>query len=82
MVEAQNPTMVRDRDDKGRIKETYPPETVLESLEEIDPAGTQEVAEEIGSSYETAFKKLKELESEGRVTSRKVGNALLWGVAE
>lgn len=70
--------MPRERDSRGRIIETYPLDDVETALRGLGSAGTREVADEIGSSYETAYQKLRELEDEGRVTSRKVANARLW----
>lgn len=78
MGETTTRGMPRERDDAGRIKETYPLEDVHATLEAIGPAGTQEVADELGSAYATAYEKLRALEDEGRVTSRKVANARLW----
>lgn len=72
--------MPRQRNEKGQVVESYPPEDVLATLGEIGPAGTQEVADVLGSSYETAYKKLRALEDADQVTSRKVANARLWSV--
>lgn len=72
----------RKRDARGRIVEEYPLEDVYEALATLGSAGTQEVADKLGSSYETAYHKLRALEDNGRVTSRKVGNARLWSIAE
>lgn len=72
----------RDRDDySGRYTESFSLAEVLKAVEELGgEAGTNEVATEIGSSYETAYRKLHELEDEGEVSSRKVGTALLWRI--
>lgn len=70
--------MPRQRNEKGQVVESYPTEDVLGVLDEIGPAGTREVSDELGSSYETAYKKLRFLEDNGQVTSRKVANARLW----
>ena len=70
--------MPRQRNKKGQVVESYPTENVLDVLAEIGPAGTREVSDELGSSYETAYKKLRALEDDGRITSRKVANARLW----
>lgn len=73
--------MPRQRNEKGQVVESYPPEDVLTTLGRIGPAATQEVAKELGSSYETAYKKLRALEDAEQVTSRKVANARLWSPA-
>lgn len=72
--------MPKDRDEEtGKYTETYPASEFVAALESRDgAAGTQEIANEIGCAYRTAHAKLSELEEEGRITSRKVGNAKLW----
>ena len=69
----------RDRDEKsGRYTETYPLEAFIDVLREQDGAGTRDVSDELGCSYELAYQRLRELEGDGRVTSRRIGNARLW----
>lgn len=69
----------RSRDeDSGEFTETYPLESFLDSLEEIGPAGTTDIADSVGCDRRTAYIKLQSLEGEGLVKSQKVGNALLW----
>ena len=69
----------RSRDeDSGEFTETYPLESFLDSLEEIGPAGTTDIADSVGCDRRTAYIKLQSLEEEGLVKSQKVGNALLW----
>lgn len=72
--------MPKDRDEEtGKYTETYPSSDFVSALESRDgAAGTQEIANEIGCAYRTAHAKLSELEDEGKITSRKVGNAKLW----
>lgn len=69
-----------ERDDEtGRFSEEYPSGAFIEALEALSgAAGTQEVADEIGCAYRTAYARLSELEKAGEITSRKVGNARLW----
>lgn len=70
----------KERDEEsGKYTETYPLDAFTEALKSLSgAAGTQEVADEVGCAYRTAFAKLTELEDKGEVTSRKVGNARLW----
>ena len=72
--------MPKDRDEEtGKYTETYLPNEFISVLESLDgAAGTQEVANELGCAYRTAHAKLTELEENGEITSRKVGNAKLW----
>ncbi|EMA44265.1 hypothetical protein [Halococcus saccharolyticus] len=76
--------MPRDRDDEsGRYTESYPAEDVLAAVREVGGmASTRDVTDALGSSYETAYQKLRGLEDEGEVESRKVANARLWMVQE
>jgi hypothetical protein len=79
-VDAMDGVMPKDRDKKtGKYTERYTRESFLSALELLGgSAGTQEVADEVDCAYRTAHAKLSELEEEGRLTSRKVGNAKLW----
>lgn len=74
--------MARERDERGRIKETYTLDDVHGVLADLGPSGTQEVADELGCAYATAYNKLRALEVDERVTSRKVANARLWSAAD
>jgi len=68
-------------DESGEYTETYPPDAFIAALEaEGGSAGTQPVADRVGCSYETAYKKLRALADDGRINRRKVGNANLWEV--
>ncbi len=72
--------MVKDRDEEtGKYTETYPSEKFLSALDSLKGSGgTREVADEVGCAYRTAHAKLSELENEGKINSRKVGNSKLW----
>ena len=75
--------MPLDRDDEsGRYTQSYTPEMVLEALESHGGASTSEVADEIGSSRRLALRRLRELEEDGRVTAREIGNTYLWEVED
>lgn len=76
--------MSRTRDsESGKYTETYPPEAVIEAIHNAGGmASTTDVADDLGSSYETAYKKLRALEESGDVQSRKVANARLWIAAD
>ncbi|QDX41177.1 transcriptional regulator [Salarchaeum sp. JOR-1] len=73
----------RDRDEEsGKFTEEYPPQEFLEALSEIGPSGTTDISDHIGCDRRTAYLKLKSLEEEGKVRSKKVGNSLLWELDE
>ncbi|WP_458207320.1 transcriptional regulator [Haladaptatus sp. NG-SE-30] len=42
--------------------------------------GTRDVADRVGCSYELAFKRLHELQENGKITSKKVGGSRVWMV--
>jgi len=44
--------------------------------------GTQDVADALGCVYDTAYKRLRKLEDEGRVESQKVANTRIWDLAD
>jgi hypothetical protein len=66
-------------DDSGQYTETYPAERFVDAIAELDDmVGTQDVADHVGCSYETAYKKLRQLEDDGTIESKKVANARVW----
>jgi hypothetical protein len=67
----------------GRYTNKYPDREFIDAIDTLGgAAGTQEIADEVGCIYDTAYSKLVRLEEESRVTSRKVANARLWSVAD
>jgi len=82
-MDAQADSMADRDDDSGRYSETYPPSDFIDALDSLGgSAGTQEVADAVGCKYRTANAKLHDLEDNGEITSRKVGNAYLWMLDE
>ena len=78
-------SMPRERDEEsGRFVESYPPEAFLEALrdEAPFPISTPDVAEELGCSLVLARDRLSDLNEEGAVEKRRVGNAYLWAIKE
>ena len=82
--ETSQPDLGADRDDEtGRFTETYPPDEFIEAIrDEGGEAATRGVADTVGCSYETAYKKLQALSTTGAVDHRRVGNAYLWEIAD
>lgn len=83
-MEAEHPTVNEERDDtSGQFVEKYQPREFLDALRELDnAAGTTEIAEVVECPRRTAHHRLRALEDEGRVTSRQVGNSLLWMITD
>lgn len=70
----------RDRDDEtGQYVEKYPQEAILTALQECGGiAATSEIADALDANRNTVYKKLREMEDESVVTSRKAGGIRVW----
>lgn len=75
--------MVKDRDEEsGQYTETVGDDELVAFLSEQGGAGTSEVAAAFDYKQPTAYRRLKQLEDDGRVSSRKIGGSLLWEAAD
>jgi len=74
----------RERDESsGKYTTEYSDDEFVEAIKESGgTASTTEVSDLIDCDRRTAYLRLKELEEESRISSRKVGNSLLWIVSE
>jgi predicted transcriptional regulator len=72
----------RERDDHGRYSAEHSDEEFVNAVREHEPAGTQEVADEIGIARQSADHRLRRLEEAGHVSKKKVGRSLVWSVDE
>ena len=72
-----------DRDhESGQYTETYPRDDFLTALEEHGPdVGTQEIADIVGCNRDTAYRRLRDLEEENEIESRKIGMVRLWSIS-
>lgn len=70
------------RDDRGRFTSKHSEGDVLAAVEKHEPAGTNEVAGELGIERPSADYRLRQLEEEQKVTSKKIGNSLAWSCIE
>jgi uncharacterized membrane protein len=73
-----------DRNEEtGRYTGEYSTEEFLSVIKtEGGMAGTGDIAEQVGCAHDTAYKRLQQMEREELITSRKVGNTLLWEVVD
>lgn len=71
-----------ERDDRGRFAAKHSDGDVLAAVRAHQPAGTVEVADELGIERPSADYRLRRLQDEGKVTSKKIGGSLAWSVAE
>lgn len=70
-----------DRDERGHFQPEHGDQEYLTAVAEHEPAGTKEVAEAVGVTRQNADQRLRRLEDEGKVTSKKIGNSLAWSLA-
>jgi CTP-dependent riboflavin kinase len=67
-----------DRDEEGQYIEKYSDEAFLKAVDSIPVASTQNVADEVGCSYDLAYRRLKQLEQDGHVEHDGVGRSFIW----
>jgi GTP-sensing pleiotropic transcriptional regulator CodY len=74
----------KDRDEEsGKYTTSYSDSDFLNAINRLDGmAGTSEIAKEVGCTRRTAYTRLTSIEEKGDVTSRQVGNSLVWTVVE
>ena len=79
-MDSKRQQMPRERDSEtGKWSKTYTVENVIGALEDLGgSASTAEVTDALGCSRRLALMRLRELESDERVSARKVGNSFLW----
>ncbi len=77
---AVNARTMPDRDeDTGQYIGEYSTEDFLNAIsDEGGLAGTGDIANQVGCAHDTAYKRLQLMEKKGLVSSKKVGNTLLW----
>lgn len=68
-------------EDSGQFTPTFSDEDFLEAVREEELPTTTEIADAVGCKYRTAYERLKDLEKQGKVRSREVGNSLLWTIS-
>lgn len=71
-----------DRDDSGKYSETYPDSAFIDAVNELPVASTQLVADEVGCSYDLAYRRLGDLFEEGEVDREEVGNSFVYYIPE
>jgi predicted transcriptional regulator len=69
---------MRERDDDGKYNQSYTDEEFVDAVEAIPVAGTQNVAEEVGCSYDLAYRRLNQLFNDGTIAREKVGGSFVY----
>lgn len=74
----------KDREEEsGRYTTSYQDSDFIHAIRQLDGlGGTSEIADTVGCTRRTAYTRLQKLESENQVTSRKIGNSLVWSVSD
>ncbi|WGI17149.1 hypothetical protein [Methanonatronarchaeum sp. AMET-Sl] len=71
--------MTKKRDKKtGQYKQTYPTKKFIKAIKNTENPTTNKIAKQVGCSYNTAYKKLKKLEKNQKITKQKIGNTFIW----
>ncbi|WP_338738399.1 FaeA/PapI family transcriptional regulator [Haloplanus salilacus] len=60
------------------IDVTRPESAYLNAVRDHEPAATSEIADSVGVTRQGADYRLRQLEDEGKVQSKMVGNSLVW----
>ena len=79
---SDGPPYFEQDENTGKIKQEYSDSDFFEAVKQNSPASTKEVSEEVGCSSDNAYRRLKQLEEAGRVTSKMAGNSLIWLLPE
>lgn len=63
-------------------EDRYTDSEYIDAVEKHQPAGTSEVAEEVGVARQSADYRLRRLRDAGKVTSKMIGGSLAWTVVD
>jgi hypothetical protein len=66
------------RNDDGRWSPQFTDGEFLAAVASLPVASTQRVADEVGCSYDLAYRRLKELADDGRINNEMVGGSFVW----
>lgn len=64
------------------VADRHSDEEYLDAVREHEPAATSEIADEVGVARQSADYRLRQLEADGKVTSKRIGNSLAWRLTE
>lgn len=72
-----------ERDNRsGRYTTEFETEAFVEAVEHLGLCSTQDVADEVGCSYDLAYRRLKQLADEEEIEGDKLGNTYHWQSSE
>lgn len=65
-------------EDSGKFTEQYGDEAFIQAVENVENATTTEIAEEVGCSYDLAYRRLNALAQSNEVNRTKIGSSFVW----
>lgn len=71
---------MRDRDEEGKYSQSYADEDFVSAVESVPVASTQNVADQVGCSYDLAYRRLNQLFENGAVEREDVGGSFVYYV--
>ena len=69
-------------EETGRYEEEYSDEMFLSAVSITSPSTTSSIANEVGCSYDLAYRRLHTLEEEGELTKEEIGGTFVWSSAK
>lgn len=72
----------RERDSSGQYQPEYSDTEIIRAVEKHEPAGTQEIADELDIARQSADYRLRKLEDQGKLSVKKVGGTLVWSASD
>jgi CTP-dependent riboflavin kinase len=70
--------MTRDRDEEGKYDQSFADSDFLNAVESVPVASTQNVADEVGCSYDLAYRRLKQLFDDDEIEREEVGGSFVY----
>jgi len=71
---------MRDRDEEGKYNQSYADEDFVNAVESVPIASTQNVADQVGCSYDLAYRRLNQLFENGTIEREEVGGSFVYYV--
>lgn len=74
--------MEKQTDDTGQFEKEVSDDRLVAAVSNLEPAGTTEVSDAVGMTRPGAYRRLQELDDDGRVDVSRIGGSLVWSSAE
>lgn len=73
--------MDEGRDEEGKYSESYSDSDFVQAVNDLPVASTQLVADQVGCSYDLAYRRLKKLYEEGEIQREEVGTSFVYYIS-